>query len=103
MDLGVLIPLIVAINCLVGVYCFCDSRVFIEADGKYYREEIVFGPTDTPVHVDDCKRACKLDTKCFAYQMLWTTDEHGYCETVYKIASDFSTIQSNMSYTVFGE
>ena len=104
MDSQDLLVLILTItNRLISVYCFCDKRFFVEAGGKYYKEKIAFGPTATPVLVDDCKRACKLDVKCFAYQILWTDDKRGYCETVHKIKADFSTIQANSSYTVFGK
>ncbi|KAK2144323.1 hypothetical protein LSH36_767g00043 [Paralvinella palmiformis] len=82
---------------------WCREHVFKEVVGKYFREVILFGPTTRPMHVDDCKRVCQLDVRCFVYQVLWTDDTHGYCETIGKTKSDFSRIETNSSYTYFGK
>ncbi|KAK2150301.1 hypothetical protein LSH36_413g02038 [Paralvinella palmiformis] len=97
MSIGVLFTF----HCLVSVWCTCPKRNFDEVEARHYRVGILFGPTRTPISVDDCGRVCKLDARCFAYQMLWTRRGRGYCETVDELATNSTLIRTNSSYTLF--
>ena len=87
---------------LIVVCFYCDKRTFNQLDGYYYKQKILLGPTSSTVHVDECRRTCKLDPRCFAFQMLWTDSQRGYCETVAKLDADFSSVQPGAVYTMFG-